>query len=283
VKRSIFGVKAWVAASLEGLAQTIREQSYRQVPESVGRFSIHQVLTLGRAGFLCAAAVAALFRPPFRWRLFTKQLEFIGNKSLVVITLTGFAVGAILSLQLAHTLRNFGSENLVGGVVALIMARELGPLMAALMINGRVASAIAAEIGTMRVTEQIDALESMAVDPVQYLLSPRLVAGTLILPVMTMIFNMIGMIACWLVSIVLLQLDEGVFFAKIDDFVGIAEILKGLIKSSIFGFILAFIGCYKGFYTRGGAQGVGQATTQAVVIGSVVILLTDYFIGAFLL
>lgn len=283
MKSEGFSFSGWFKSARLQFDQSLIERSVQAVPMTLGRFAIQLVLTLGRVGFLCGEAVAAIFKPPFRPKLFTKQLEFIGNKSLVVILLTGFAVGAILSLQLSKTLSTFSSETMVGGLVALILAREMGPLMAALMINGRVASAIAAEIGTMRVTEQIDALESMSVDPVQYLISPRLFAGFFILPFMTMVFNMVAMFASYLVAVSLLSLDSGIFFAKIAAFVTISEILKGLVKSAIFGFILAFIGSYKGYYTKGGAEGVGIATTQAVVVGSVVILVTDYFIGAFLL
>ncbi|MDT8447238.1 MAG: ABC transporter permease [bacterium] len=271
------------SAIAQALLRYFAERRYRELPESLGRWAMNWVLKLGRAGFLMGEGVSAMFKPPFRWHLYFKQLEFIGNRSIVVILLTGFAVGAILSLQLTNTLRAFSGEQMVGGLVGLIMAREMGPLMAALMINGRVASAIAAEIGTMRVTEQIDALESMAVDPVQYLIAPRLFAGFFILPVMTMIFNMVGMLSSYLIAVPLLDLDSGIYFAKISDFVTLKEIFKGLAKSSLFGFILAFIGCYKGYYTSGGAEGVGVATTQAVVVGSVVILVADYFVGAFLL
>lgn len=265
------------------LKNSLGPGAIKRLPERLGAAALDLLHKLGRSGFFLGEGLSAIFKPPLRLHLLFKQLEFIGNKSLIVILLTGFAVGAILSLQLTYTLRTFSSEQMVGGLVGLILAREMGPLMAALMINGRVASAIAAEIGTMRVTEQIDALEAMAVDPVQYLIAPRLVSGTFILPFMTMIFNMVAMLASYLVAVPLLDLDSGIYFAKIADFVTFEEILKGLAKSAMFGFILAFIGCYKGYFTSGGAEGVGKATTEAVVLGSVLILVADYFVGAFLL
>lgn len=259
------------------------QQALLQVPEAIGSQTLGVIKTLGKIGFLLVEAFICLFKPPLRWRLYLKQLEFIGNKSLSVIILTGLAIGAILTLQMTHTLRAFSSENMVGGIVALVMSREMGPLLGALMINGRVASAIAAEIGTMRVTEQIAALESMAVDPIQYLITPRIFAGFFILPFMTMVMNMVAMVASYIIGVQLLGLDVGVFFSKIEVFVDAEEILKGLAKSSIFGIILTSVGCYKGYYTSGGAEGVGVSTTQAVVVGSVLMMIADYIIGAFLL
>ncbi len=258
-------------------------REYLQFPERVGAKGLIWTQALGRIGLLLIESLRVMFLPPFRWRLYTKQLEFIGNRSLTVILLTGFAVGAILTLQLTATLTQFSSENMVGGIVALVMAKELGPLLGGLMINGRVASAIAAEIGAMRVSEQIDALEAMSVDSVQYLISPRLFAGALILPFMTLILNMVAMLASYMVAVHLLGLDAGMFFSKISDLVQMEDLFEGLAKSVAFGFILTFVGCYKGFFTRGGAQGVGLATTQAVVVGSVLIMLSDYFIGSFML
>ncbi len=261
---------------------SIDDKDYLQLPTKVGAQGIQFTKSLGNLGFLFAESVKVMFAAPFRWRLFVKHLEFIGNKSLAIILLTGFAVGAILTLQLATTMRDFSSENMVGGIVALVLSKELGPLLAALMINGRVASAIAAEIGTMRVTEQIDALEAMSVDSVQYLISPRLFAGVVMLPFMTVIFNMVGMVASYIIAIHLLDLDPGVFFSKISDFLTLGIIFKGLAKSAFFGLILTFVGSYHGYYTKGGAAGVGTATTSAVVVGSVLIMVMDYIIGAFM-
>ncbi|MDX2470867.1 MAG: ABC transporter permease [SAR324 cluster bacterium] len=259
------------------------DRDYMQFPTKVGAEGIAFTKKLGTLGFLFAESIQVMFASPFRWRIFAKQLEFIGNKSLSIVLLTGFAVGAILTLQLATTMRDFSSENMVGGIVALVLSKELGPLLAALMINGRVASAIAAEIGTMRVTEQIDALEAMSVDPVQYLISPRLFAGVVMLPFMTVIFNMVGMVASYIIAIHLLDLDPGVFFSKISDFLTLGIIFKGLAKASFFGLILTFVGSYHGYYTKGGAAGVGSSTTSAVVVGSVLIMVMDYIIGAFLI
>ncbi len=249
--------------------------------EKIGDFVIKEISVFGKIIFLLLVSVQQIFYRPFRRKEYFRHLEFIGNQSILLVLLTGFTVGAILTLQLTLTLSQFRSESLVGGVVALIMAKEMGPLLAALMINGRVASAIAAEIGTMRVTEQIDALEVMSVNAVQYLISPRLVAGICMLPCMTMIVNMTAMIASYVVAVPLMKIDQAIFFSRIETFVPVSTLMGGLFKSAVFGFLLTFIGCYKGYFARNGAKGVGQATTQAVVIGSVLILIADYFIGAF--
>ena len=164
------------------------------------------------------------------------------------------------------------------GIVALSLTRELAPVLTALMVNGRVGSAMAAELGTMRVTEQVDALESMAIDPMQYLVAPRLLATVVMVPALTMIFNVIGLAGCWYVAVQQLQVPEGGFWARIWWFVDEDDVLGGCFKGAVFGFILASVGCYQGFNTRGGAEGVGRATTRAVVISGVLILTSDYFL-----
>ena len=225
-------------------------------------------------------AIMWLFRPPVRFRLFFKQMEFIGVGSLFVVLLTGLFTGMVLALQTYHAFRMFSAESLVGATVALSMTRELGPVITALMVTGRAGSAIAAEIGTMRVTEQIDALDVMAINPVQYLVVPRLVAGVIMLPLLTAISDFVGVVGGYMVGVNLLGINAGLFMNKIYEYVELEDIYNGLTKAAVFGLILTLVGCYKGFYTRGGAEGVGRATTQSVVLASIMILMGDYVLTA---
>ncbi|EFI33994.1 protein of unknown function DUF140 [Desulfonatronospira thiodismutans ASO3-1] len=244
----------------------------------------HQTLgflqELGRIMVLFLQALSWLVRPPFRIRLFFKQMEFIGVNSLFVVALTSLFTGMVLALQTFYAFSMFGAETLVGATVALSMTRELGPVITGLMVTGRAGSAICAEIGTMRVTEQVDALTVMAINPVQYLVLPRIVAGVIMLPLLTIISNTMGILGGYLVGVQLLDIHGGMFLNKIQEHVTMADVYNGLIKASAFGGILTLVGCYKGFYTRGGAEGVGRSTTQAVVMSSVLILVSDYFLTA---
>jgi len=216
------------------------------------------------------------FRRPFRFSAIFKQMEFVGVKSLWVVVVTGGFTGMVLALQTYYGFRGFSSEGLVGVTVALSMTRELGPVLTGLMVTGRAGSAIAAELGTMRVTEQIDALTVMALNPVKYLVVPRVVASILMLPILTIIADFIGILGGYFVGVVLLGIDEGIFVGRMVKHVDLGDVYNGLAKSACFGFILALISCYKGFHTKGGAQGVGRATTEAVVTASIVILISDY-------
>jgi phospholipid/cholesterol/gamma-HCH transport system permease protein len=216
------------------------------------------------------------FRRPFRISAIIKQMEFIGVKSLWVVLITGGFTGMVLALQTYYGFRRFSSEGLVGTTVALSMTRELGPVLTGLMVTGRAGSAIAAELGTMRVTEQIDALTVMALNPVKYLVVPRVVASLLMLPVLTVIANFTGILGGYFVGVKLLGINEGIFISRMVKYVGLEDIYNGLAKAACFGLILSVIACYKGFYTKGGAEGVGRATTQAVVISSITILVSDY-------
>ncbi|WP_456324785.1 MlaE family ABC transporter permease [Desulfonauticus submarinus] len=246
----------------------------------VGRSVLNMLGEMGRMLLLLLQSFIWLFRPPFRFRLFIKQMEFVGVNSLFVVLLTGLFTGMVLALQTYYAFRMFSAESLVGATVALSMTRELGPVITALMVTGRAGSAIAAEIGTMRVTEQIDALTVMAISPVQYLVVPRIVAGITMLPLLTVISDFVGVIGGYLVGVKLLGINSGLFFNKIYEYVDFDDLYNGLIKAACFGLIFTLVGCYKGFYTRGGAEGVGKATTQAVVLGSVLILMFDYVLTA---
>lgn len=227
--------------------------------------------------FLGRAAVAGL-RPPYRGHLLLKHMHFVGVQSLTIVIITGVFTGMVFAIQAEIGFSQFGAEGMIGGIVALSLTRELAPVLTALMVNGRVGSAMAAELGTMRVTEQVDALESMAIDPMQYLVAPRVLASLVMVPALTMIFNAIGLAGCWYVAVRQLQVPEGGFWARIWWFVDADDIVGGCLKGAVFGFLLAAIGCYQGFHTHGGAEGVGRATTRAVVLSGVLILTSDYFL-----
>jgi len=248
--------------------------------EAVGRGLIRFVEEFGLVMFLFLATIVWMLRPPIRIRAIFKQMEFVGVNSLLVVILTGMFTGGVLAFQAYHGFRLFSAESLVGSTVALAMTRELGPVLTSLMVTGRAGSAMAAELGTMRVTEQIDALYTMATNPIKYLVVPRIIAGVLMLPVLTIIADFVGIIGGYLVGVGLLKINSGIYVAKMIQLVELDDIFNGLVKSACFGLILSLVGCYKGFYTRGGAQGVGKATTQAVVVASVSILVCDYFLTA---
>ncbi|MBI3992477.1 MAG: ABC transporter permease [Candidatus Lambdaproteobacteria bacterium] len=249
--------------------------------EHLGSWGLRNLDGLGRCGMQFAEAMTWALRPPFRVALLFKQMEFIGNKSLGVVLLTGLFTGMVMTFQIYRALRDFSSESIVGGLVAVSMARELGPVLSALMVNARAGSAIAAEVGTMRVTEQIDALFALGVNPVQYLFTPRVLAGMLMVPLLTAIANVTGVAGGYLVGVMLLGVDGGIFMAKVYDFVSLGDIMQGTVKAAVFGLLLTQIGAYKGFNTSGGAEGVGRATTEAVVVSAVSILFSDYLITVF--
>ncbi len=221
-----------------------------------------------------------MFRPPYRFKQLFLAMEFVGVGSLFIVLLTGLFTGAVFALQGAVAFRLFNAESLVGPTVGLSLARELSPVLTGLMVTGRAGSGIATELGTMRVTEQIDALYTMAVNPVQYLVVPRFIAGLVMVPLLSILFTLIGMCGCYFVGVVLLGIDEGIFIAKVRWFVDPRDLMSGLIKACVFGGILTMVGCYKGFNASGGARGVGIATTQSVVVSSILILVADYFLTA---
>ena len=237
---------------------------------------------LGSFFILTFRTIVWIFRAPVRFRLVFAQMETIGFNSLFIVLLTGVFTGMVFALQSGRAFMRFNAETLTGAVAALSIVRELAPVMAALMVTGRAGSAMAAELGTMRVTEQIDALESMAINPINYLIVPRVVATTIMLPVLTGIFDLVGTAGSYIVGVQLLKIDGAVFLDKIKWYVDVNDIVEGLFKSACFGFALAIIGCYKGFRASGGAEGVGKATTEAVVAASVTILVSDYFLTALL-
>jgi phospholipid/cholesterol/gamma-HCH transport system permease protein len=250
--------------------------------EQLGGFVIRSIEEVGQFTMLTGQAVAGTVQRPFRLRLLFKQMEFVGVRSLSIVLITGTFTGMVFALQSGYAFGLFGAEGLVGSTVGLALSRELSPTLCGLMVTARAGSAMAAELGTMRVTEQIDALESMAVDPVKYLVVPRLIATTVMMPALTMVFTTVGMVGCFFVSISVLGIDEGAFLQNFDWFVDPDDFTNGLIKSAFFGFIIATVGSVKGYYTTGGAEGVGRSTTRAVVIASVSILISNYFLTQWL-
>jgi len=237
---------------------------------------------VGSFFMLAGETVQWIFRTPIRFRLIFNQMEFVGFKSLFIVLLTGAFTGMVFALQSGRAFMRFNAETMTGAVAALSIVKELAPVMTALMVTGRAGSAMAAQLGTMRVTEQIDALESMAINPTSYLIVPRVVAATLVLPLLTAIFDIVGITGSHIVGVHLLKIDSAIFMDKIRWFVDVYDVVEGLFKAAFFGFALSLIGCYKGFNTHGGAEGVGRATTEAVVIASVTILVSDYFLTALL-
>lgn len=250
--------------------------------ERLGRGIIVGIEDLGRIALLLVDAFGWLVRPPFRIGVMLKQAEFVGVQSLFVVILTGGFTGAVLALQSYHAFRLFTAEELVSVAVALSMTRELGPVLTSLMVAARAGSAMAAELGTMRITEQIDALATMAVSPVNYLVTPRIVAGVVMVPLLTVICDVIGILGGYIVAVGLLDIPSGTYLSRMWEALYFEDVVDGLIKSVVFGLLIALIGCYKGFYTTGGAEGVGRATTEAVVWASISILVSDYFLTALL-
>ncbi|MCA9492901.1 MAG: ABC transporter permease [Myxococcales bacterium] len=237
---------------------------------------------LGRAMHIAGLAAVNLFVPPLRLRLTVTQIEFIGIQSLPIILLSSAFTGAVFTYESYDAFAYFGAQGLVGGTVGVALTRELSPTLTGLLVAGRAGSAMAAELGSMRVTEQIDALEAMAVDPVNYLVKPRIVASILALPMLTAVFDAVGMLGSYIVGVYVLHLSPPEYLVRLRDWVDWDDIWAGLVKATIFGAIVGLVACYKGYYTEGGAVGVGRATTSAVVVASVSVLVANYFIALLL-
>ncbi len=227
-------------------------------------------------------ALISLFKAPLRVRKLFEQMRTIGVDSLSIIILTGSATGAILALQTYNGFKRFGAEDYIGTIVALSLIRELGPVLTGLMVAGRAGSAMSAELGTMQITEQIDALKTLRIDIQHYLIVPRIIGSALILPFLTLFSMIFGIIGGYIISVFALGVNGELYKTSIRTYVELSDITGGLIKAIVFGLILGWVGCFKGFNTRGGAKGVGISTTQSVVISSILILVSDYFLTAFL-
>lgn len=244
----------------------------------IGRVFLAFLRHTGRLAEFTAISVFHVFQPPIYLRTLVRQMVEIGYYSLPVVGLTAIFSGMVLALQSHTGFARFSAEGAVATVVVLSMTRELGPVLAGLMVAGRIGAAMAAEIGTMRVTEQIDALTTLSTNPYKYLIAPRLLAGTLMLPVLVLIADIIGVFGGYLIGTYKLGFNPANYIARTWEFLEVMDVVSGLVKAAVFGFLITLMGCYNGFQSRGGAQGVGQATRNAVVSASILILVFNYLI-----
>ena len=244
--------------------------------QPIGRFFLAFLATTGRLGVFAAASLSHGIRPPFYPRIIVRQMVEIGYFSLPVVGLTALFAGMVLALQSYTGFARFSAEGAIANVVVLSITRELGPVLAGLMVAGRIGAAMAAEIGTMRVTEQVDALTTLSTNPMKYLVAPRLFAGLTMLPLLVLVADVIGVFGGYLVAVYKLGFNPANYLQNTWDFLEAGDVVSGLVKASVFGFIITLMGCYHGYHSRGGAQGVGAATTNAVVSASILILSFDY-------
>lgn len=249
-----------------------------QFIQLIGRVFLGFLGAVGRFSLFFSQVVQGLARPPFYLRQLGKQMMEIGYYSLPVVGMTAIFTGAVLALQSYTGFSRFNAEGSIAMVVVISITRELGPVLAGLMVAGRVGAAMAAEIGTMRVTEQIDALSTLSTNPFQYLIAPRVLAGLLTLPCLVLVADIIGVYGGYLVSIHKLGFSPASYLKNTIDFMETKDVVSGLVKAAVFGMLIALMGCYHGYNSKGGAQGVGMATTNAVVSASVLILLSNYFL-----
>ncbi len=245
-----------------------------RLPESLENF----FLEMGRFVQLVGRIFAWTPRPPYDFRELVRQMVKVGFNSIPVVFLTTLFTGAVMALQTFTVLRRINAESFVGSGVALSMVRELAAVLSGLIVAGRAGSAMGAELGTMRVTEQIDALEVMATDPVHYLMVPRVWATTIMLPLLVVMGNGVGILGGYLVAVVLMDANPNTYVERSFQFMDLSDLFSGLIKAAVFGFLLAAIGSQQRYYTSGGAEGVGRSTTSAVVVASIAILISDFFL-----
>ncbi len=244
----------------------------------IGHVVIELLATIGRIVIFAGAGVSHCIRPPFYWRSLGRQLVEIGYYSLPVVGLTAIFTGMVLALQSYTGFSRFSAEGAVANVVVISITRELGPVLAGLMVAGRIGASMAAEIGTMRVTEQIDALTTLSTNPMKYMVAPRLLAGVMMLPLLVIIADIIGVFGGYLVAVYKLGFNPANYLQNTWDAMQAQDVVSGLVKASVFGFIITLMGCYHGYTSRGGAQGVGAATTNAVVSSAILILCFDYIL-----
>ncbi len=243
---------------------------------AIGRGLFDIMAVAGRVALFGLAGLSHLVRPPFYGRMFGRALVEIGFFSLPVVALTAVFTGMVLALQSSTGLARFSAESAVSSLVVLSVTRELGPVLAGLMVAGRVGAAMAAEIGTMRVTDQIDALSTLSTNPMKYLVAPRLLAGVIALPLLVVVADVLGVLGGTIIATVKLGFNSHAYLASTISFLHTGDVVSGLVKAAAFGLLITLMGCYHGYNSRGGAQGVGSATTAAVVAASVLILAFDY-------
>jgi phospholipid/cholesterol/gamma-HCH transport system permease protein len=247
------------------------------IVRTIGAKGHSGVRKIGRMGFFLIKAFFYMLTPPLKIHLVLKQIQFVGYQSVSLIFLTGAFTGMVLAYQGYTTLARFGSEAFLGPMVALSLIREMGPVISALMVTGRAGSSLTAEIGIMRISEQIDAIELMGLNPYRYFIVPNILAGIVALPLLTSIFDVVGILGGYLVGVKLLGVSGGTYIGEMVNNVEMKDIMEGVYKSLNFGVIITWVCCFKGFYTGRRAQGVSKSTTEAVVLSSVLILVWDYF------
>lgn len=244
----------------------------------VGHKTLSFMQSIGIVSIFVGKTIAGLFRRPFYFTIVLRQLLIIGYYSLPVVAMTAFFSGAVLALQSYNGFSRFSAESSIATVVVLSITRELGPVMAGLMVAGRVGASIAAEIGTMRVTEQIDALYTLSTDSIKYLVTPRVLAAVITLPCLVLVGDIIGVMGGYLISTSKLGFNSTTYIINTVEYLETMDVVSGLVKAAVFGFIISVMSCYHGYYSDKGARGVGAATTSAVVSSSILILISNYFI-----
>ncbi|ADE38890.1 MlaE family ABC transporter permease [Candidatus Puniceispirillum marinum] len=247
---------------------------------NIGRAVLNFLASLGRITLFTLAAIRWTFFPPYYWQQLWRQTLDIGYYSLPVVGLTTLFSGMVLALQSYTGFARFSAEDTVATVVVLSVTRELGPVLAGLMVAGRIGASMAAEIGTMRVTDQIDALDTLSTRPMQYLVAPRIMAGTLCLPFLVLIGDIIGVFGGYIVGVYRLGFNPSIYLSRTLEYLEVSDITLGLVKAAVFGFLIALMGCYHGYHSGRGAEGVGRATTNAVVSSSILILIANYLVTA---
>lgn len=250
--------------------------------EEVGERVLGHLKGLGEFTNFTMKTVFWTFKPPFRFKLLFDQMYFMGNKSVFIIFLTSGFTGAVFAMQIYLGMKAINADSFIGPIVTIALAKELAPVLSGLVVAGRCGSAMAAQIGSMKVTEQIDALEVMGINSYQYLAVPRILGAMLSLPLLSGIFLLVGYGGSWLVGVKVLQIDEILYTQKISDFMRLGMVVEGLIKATVFGYLIGIIGTYHGFNVTGGAEGVGKGTNMAVVWGMITVFIVDFFMTNFL-
>ncbi len=253
-----------------------------QIPVAVGQMTLNLLVEIGCISRYLFQAIREGVRPPYRVGEIFKQMENLGVNTLPVVLITAVFTGMVLALQSYTGFQRFGAESLVGTVVALSVTRELGPVLTGLITAGRAGASMAAELGTMKVTEQIDALTTMGLSPVKFLMTPRIIAGVIMMPVLVIFADVVGIAGGYFVGVEVLDANPTVYLKRTFDYLKVSDIMGGLLKAAVFGLLISLISSYKGFTTEGGAEGVGRATTGAVVLSSMAVLISNYFITSLL-
>jgi len=250
--------------------------------ENLGSYVIDLLTGLGEFMNYVSRTLYWTFKSPYRFQLLFDQMYFIGNKSIFIVFLTAIFTGAVFAFQIYVGMKVINADSFIGPIVTIALSKELAPVLSGLVVAGRCGAAMAAQIGTMKVTEQIDALEVMGINSFQYLAVPRIIGATLSLPLLSAVFLLIGYMGAWIIGVNVLQIDEMIYVSKISDFMDLGMVAEGIIKATVFGYLIGIIGTFHGFNVQGGAEGVGRGTNMAVVWGMITVLVVDFFLTSFL-